>query len=113
MARGLWLLVLLVGLACGRGAGTSAAHKKDDAGVGDAAAIVLPHLSLGMPSAAAFDYRERAGQTAFVRARDAETRGDWAAVASACREALAADADHLDAAYLLAVALAKTNGTPA
>ena len=105
--------MLVVLAACGRGASTSAAHH-DDGGVRDAGAIAsLPSLVFGVADVATFAYRERGGQAAFVRARDGEAKGDWVAVAAACREALAADPDHLDAAYLLAVALAKTGAAPA
>jgi len=105
-------LLLVVMLACGRNAGTSAA-KHDDGGVADAAPVVLPALVLGMPDAAAYAYRKRAGEPSFERAREAEAAGDWQAVAAACRASLAADPNHLEAAYLLAVALAKTGAAPA
>src|SRR5690349_492725 len=107
--RRLWPLLVL--LACGRG--TQPVPHKQDGGVADAAPVALPRLVLGMPEAAAFAYRQRAGQAAFTRAREGEAQGDWHAVTAACREALASDPNHLDAAYLLAVALAKTGGTPA
>jgi hypothetical protein len=61
-----------------------------------------------MPDLASFAWRARGGQTAFRTARKAENRDDWAAVASACKDALAADPGHLEAAWLYAVALAKT-----
>ena len=84
--------------------------RRDDASTGgDAAAPDLPPLTLGMSAVDGFAYRKRAGQAAFKQARDAEARGDWAAVATSCEAALAADPAHLDAAYLLAVARAKTN----
>lgn len=84
--------------------------RRDDASSGgDAAAPNLPPLTLGMPAVDGFAYRQRPGHAAFKQARDAERRGDWAAVAASCEAALAADPDHLDAAYLLAVARAKTN----
>src|SRR5688572_9146422 len=104
----LWPLLVL--LACGRGA-QPVAHKQDGS-VADAAPVVLPRLVLGMPDAASFAYRQGAGQPAFARAREGEAKGDWHAVTAACREALGIDPNHLDAAYLLAVALAKTGGSP-
>ncbi len=55
----------------------------------------------------AFGWRKRGGQPAFRVARKAEDRDDWPRVVDACHEALAADPGHLDAAWLLAVALAK------
>jgi len=76
------------------------------------AASQVPPLALGAGSVAAFDYRKRAGHDAFRRAREAEAAGQWGDVVARCREALAADPLHLDAAYLLAVALAKTDGAP-
>jgi hypothetical protein len=69
-------------------------------------------MPLGMPDVAAFAYRTRAGHAAFKLARESEAQGDWSSVSARCREALAADSNHLDAAYLLAVALAKTGGGP-
>src|SRR5687768_4175178 len=97
-----WLGVLL---ACGRpGTSENTAHHRDDAGAfrGDAQATLAP-LSLGMPEAAGFAYRTRAGHAAFRLAREGEANGDWPTVVTRCREAVAADPQHLDAAYLLAV----------
>jgi hypothetical protein len=100
------------GLACGKGSGGQATPPppKDDAGSGSAAAlrparVDLAARPLGVADLAAYQYRTRGGQTAFKAARKAEARGDWAAVATACTEALAADPGHLDAAWLLAAAL--------
>jgi hypothetical protein len=62
-----------------------------------------------MPDAASFGWRKRAGHPAFRVARKAEVRADWPGVVAACRQALAADPGHLEAAYLLAVGLAKTD----
>ncbi|HEY5948834.1 MAG TPA: hypothetical protein VIV40_25260, partial [Kofleriaceae bacterium] len=104
------LLVYLA--ACGHpGSSENVVQRRDDASArpGDASAALSP-LQLGMPEVAAFAYRTRAGQAAFNLARGAEAAGDWTVVAARCREALAADPNHLDAAYLLAVALAKTGG---
>ena len=115
MIRGwivLWLTTMTPSPGCGRTSTTTAAHH-DDGGSSDAAGLVLPALSFGVTEVATFAYRERGGQVGFSRAREGEAKGDWPAVAAACREALVADPDHLDAAYLLAVALAKTGGTPA
>jgi hypothetical protein len=111
MRRLVPLLVLLA--ACGRPSSEKVAAKREDAGLlrGDAGEAELAPLPLGMPHLAAFAYRTRSGQGAFRLARDAEARGDWGKVLQHCRSALAADRDHLDAAYLLAVALAKTGGS--
>jgi hypothetical protein len=103
------LLVFLLG--CGRGGGTSenVAPTREDGSVRPAdGAVALPASALGMSGVDGFAYRTRAGQEPFRRARDSEAADDWAAVTARCKEALAADPDHLDAAYLLAVALAKT-----
>jgi hypothetical protein len=106
------LLPLLVcQIACGHPGSSENVARREDGGVhrGDAAVALAP-LQLGMPEVAAFAYRKRPGQTAFNLARAAEAVGEWTTVAAHCREALAADPNHLDAAYLLAVALAKTGG---
>lgn len=114
MRRPLPLVVLL--LACGRGSGASesAAPRYEDAAVppADARPLVLgPAPPPGMAELAGFAYRTRGGQAAFRRAREAEASGDWAAVVERCRVALDADRTHLDAMYLLAVALAKTGAS--
>ena len=105
--------VLLALGACGR-CGDHAPAPVALAGPRDAAAPAradavreLPPLALGLPSADAFAYRHRAGHPDYRDARAAERRGDWPAVAAACRKALAADPGHLEASYLLSVALAK------
>jgi hypothetical protein len=79
-----------------------------EAGPADAAIVVEVAASpLGAPDLAAFGWRKREGQPAFRVARGAEARGDWAAVVTSCRQALAVDPGHLEAAWLLAVGLAK------
>ncbi len=110
MKRRLPLLVFL--LACGKSAGTSekSVAREDGGTRRDDASVVLAPLQLGMPDVASFGYRARPGQAAFKLARESEAKGEWQAVAARCREALAADPTHLDAAYLLAVAVAKTGG---
>lgn len=105
------LPLLLAQIACGHpGSSEKVVARHEDGGVRGDATVTLATLELGMPQVAAFAYRKRAGQPAFSLARAAEAAGDWTAVAARCREALAADPYHLDAAYLLAVALAKTGG---
>lgn len=107
------LLAALATLAaCGRpNASENVAPKRDGGGapVADAGVALAP-LALGLPEVAIFDYRARAGHVAFRLARESEAKDDWTAVAAQCRAALAADPHHLDAAYLLAVAIAKTGG---
>jgi hypothetical protein len=105
------LLPLLVfSASCGRpGSSESVASTRRDAAAhAPDAAVVLAPLALGMPALSAFAYRTRAGHAPFQLARQSEAAGDWVTVAAQCRQALAVDPDHLDAAYLLAVALAKT-----
>ena len=68
---------------------------------------VAPAHALGLGDFAAWQWRKRAGMPAFRNARKFEARNDWAAVATACGEALAADPTNLEAAWLLAVAHGK------
>jgi hypothetical protein len=106
------LPLVLYQIACGHpGSSENVVVRREDGGVqrGDGSVALAP-LALGMPDVASFAYRKRAGQTAFNLAREAEAASDWTTVAARCREALAADPNHLDAAYLIAVALAKTGG---
>ena len=97
-------------VACGRhaalpaaGGGAAPITSRDAA-----TPIELPARALGMPDLASYAWRKRAGQPAFRTARKAEGREDWPGVVAACRQALAADPGHLEAAWLLAVALART-----
>src|SRR5262249_34314127 len=53
------------------------------------------------------DFRRGPGAAAYARALAAEKQGDWPALLAACREALAADPHHIDAAWLEAAALAR------
>ncbi len=71
-------------------------------------AVELPARPLGLDQLAAFGWHARSGQPAFRAAQAAEQAGNWPAVVRACTEALAADPKHLDAAWLLAIAYAKT-----
>ncbi len=84
---------------------------KQDAGrpPADATAVVaeLPARPFGATELAAFDWRKRGGQSAFLAARKAEDREDWPAAVIACKQALAADPTHLEAAWLLAAGNAK------
>jgi len=108
------VVALAVALAaCGQHATAPPERHRDAAPPRDAAAVVadLPERPLGLPDAAAFDWRHRGGQPAYRLARRAEARGAWDEVASACKDALAADPGHLDAAWLDAIALAKLGRT--
>ena len=77
----------------------------------DAAPPELPALQLGLPALEGFAWRKHAGHAAFRVARKAEDHDDWPRVIDACREALAADPGHLEAAWLLAVAFGKLGRT--
>ncbi|MGE0869555.1 MAG: hypothetical protein AB7P03_13400 [Kofleriaceae bacterium] len=105
------IAVLCLGLvACGQKAPPVPERKDGGTARNDdarPAAIELAAQPLGLPEPASFDWRKRDGHAAFRAARKAERRGDWEAVVEACREALAADPGHLDAAWLLAIAQAK------
>ncbi len=108
MARLRLAIVLCVAAACGKGSGSAQpppSPKDDAASQATPARVDLPSRPLGLAEVAAFQWRKRAGQPAFKQARIAESRGDWAGVTSACKEALTADPGHLDAAWLLAAAL--------
>lgn len=74
----------------------------------DAAVAGLAARPLGLADLDSWQWRTRPGHPAFRTARKAEGRGDWAGVAAACKQALAADPTNLEAAWLYAVALAKT-----
>src|ERR1043165_1734045 len=106
MMRKGFLIVAAVLSSCGNRPNPPAAEKKDAAPV-DAEAVELAARPLGMPDLAAYGWRKRAGQPAFRLARKAEDRGDWAEVVASCTQALAADPDHLEAAWLLAIGHAK------
>ncbi|HET7505295.1 MAG TPA: hypothetical protein VFK02_29955 [Kofleriaceae bacterium] len=85
-----------------------------DARIADAELATAADLEarpLGLPELAAYRWRKRAGQAAFRLARKAEDRDDWASVVETCRQVLAADPGHLDAAWLLAVGYAKLGQT--
>jgi hypothetical protein len=104
--------LLVTSAACGPPTPSENVGQKRDGGVTAAAdaGVALAPLALGLPEVATFDYRGRPGHAAFRLARQSEASGDWSSVAAQCRAALAADPNHLDAAYLLAVAIAKTGG---
>ena len=108
-------LALVIALAIVAGCGNKPpppSPEKKDAGPGDGtAALEVDGAPLGLPELAAFGWRKRGGQPAFRLARKAEVDGDWATVVTTCRQALAADPGHLEAAWLLAVGLAKLGKT--
>src|SRR5437868_4798103 len=97
-------LVVALVVSCG-GQGTASPPEKRDAAVtSEAKPVQIPARPLGLTGASAFGWRKGAGQPAFRDARRAEDKGNWAAVATACKKALAADPGHLEAAWLLAAA---------
>ncbi|MEO7730489.1 MAG: hypothetical protein ABIY55_05915, partial [Kofleriaceae bacterium] len=113
MAQARVVLILGAALAV---AAASGCHGPDtppplpraEAGPADAAVSHdLEPRPLGLPELAAYGWRKRGGQPAFRLARGSEQAGDWAAVATTCQQALAADPGHLEASWLLAVAFAK------
>ncbi len=77
------------------------------AGASEVAVVAPAPLALGASALDAFGYRRGPGRGAYDDAVKAEKRGDWAAVIAASQRALQADPDHLDAAWLLAAALAR------
>lgn len=100
-------LLACVLVACGRGETTP---KKDDAAVAvraDAAPVVVDTRPLGLPDLGAYGWRKRGGHPAFRVARAAEAKADWPTVVTTCKQALAADPGHLEAAWLLAAALGR------
>lgn len=110
-----WRFALVLALsgaaACGKGSGGSGPPppKRDDAGSAAAprTRIELPARPLGVASLDAYLYRTRGGHASYRAARTAESAGDWPSVVTRCRAALASDPTHLDAAWLLAAALAE------
>ncbi|MCX5746704.1 MAG: bacterial transcriptional activator domain-containing protein [Proteobacteria bacterium] len=106
------LAFVVVVVACG---GKPAAPRPDDAPVVpiDAAVVQIAQKPLGMADLGGFRWRARAGHAAFRAARVAENAEDWPAVVTACERALAADPTNLEAAWLVAVAHAKTGNSSA
>jgi hypothetical protein len=107
--KGITLLLVLG--ACGHGSPAAPPPPQKDAKAADAAVLEIPAQPLGLADLAGFAWRSRGGQPAFRSARKAENKDDWASVAASCKDALAADPTHLEAAWLYAVALAKTGKT--
>jgi len=60
-----------------------------------------------MPDLASYMWRKRGGHPAFRIARTAEAKNQWVDVVTTCKQALAADPGHLEAAWLLAAGLGK------
>jgi hypothetical protein len=105
------LALACAALACGACGGRSEGQPPPPPRPDDAPAAVaapeVPERPLGLPDHAAFQWRRRGGHPAYRIALEAMADGRWEAVATACRQARTADPGHLDAAWLLAVALGK------
>jgi hypothetical protein len=105
------LALACAALACGAcgGRGEPAAPPRPDDAAAPAidAPAEVPERPLGLPDHAAFQWRRRGGHPAYRIATTAMADGRWDAVVTACRQALTADPGHLEAAWLLAVGLAK------
>ncbi len=101
------IVCLAVLAACGNRASQPPA-RDDAAAPRDVAVVVdVPARPLGLADLESFGWRKRGGHPAFRIARAAEHREDWPTVVTTCRQALAADPGHLEAAWLLAAALGK------
>lgn len=98
--------IAALALGCGRTAPVPP-PPPSEAGPADAAVAEVVAQPLGLPTIADFGWRARGGQAAYRSARVSEEAGDWRAVEATCRQVLAADPGHLEAAWLLAVAYAK------
>lgn len=110
--RRAWLRPALVVAALGAAvacSGRSSGGRRDAAVTIDAAppALAIAVQPLGKASLDGFGWRTGAGAAAFTRALAAEQAGDLPGVERAAAEALAADAGHLEAAWLVAVARAR------
>ncbi|MCB9572109.1 MAG: hypothetical protein H6709_08460 [Kofleriaceae bacterium] len=94
--------------ACSGRSSPAAPAEVHDAAPAPVEPVVVPApRPLGMATLDAFGYRRGPGRAAYNVAVKAEKRGDWQGVVDACHDALAADPEHLDAAWLLAAALAR------
>ena len=100
------LLVCLSALACGKSGSTAPAVRDDAPAPAPVKQVVeLAERPLGLAAHADFGWRQRGGHAVYRTAREAEARGDWDTVVARCRDALARDPGHLEAAWLLAAAL--------
>ena len=99
------------GLCAACGAGDGGARAVEQRPVADARSpevvVDVAVRPLGKSSLDGFAWRRGPGRASFDRALAAEKRGDLPVIEAACREALAADPGHLEAAWMLAVVLAR------
>jgi hypothetical protein len=101
-------LVAISGLiaACGH---REATRHRDDAAAGSAVqTATIVDVPIGVDRIARFNFIYGDGAAAYAKALGAAKAKDWATVRADCEAALAKDAAHLDAEYLLGVALAQT-----
>ena len=98
-------LALVFLVACGGSKTAEPPPAPKDAGIPDTAVLDIPPRTLGMPDLASYMWRKRGGHPAFRIARIAEAKNQWADVVTTCKQALAADPGHLEAAWLLAAGL--------
>jgi hypothetical protein len=108
MLRGRPIVVIALMAACSGRSSSPSPEARNDAGSAVAAAplptVELPVLPLGAARLEDFAWQGGPGREPYVRALAAEKAQAWPAAIAACQEALAADPDHLDAAWLLAAA---------
>ena len=101
-------LAIACAIACGGGKSGQGSATKDDA----VAAPVLPAVApiamppLGVDRVTRFNFIYDAGAPAYEKAVLARKAKNWAQVKSECETALAKDPQHLDAHWLLGIALA-------
>ncbi len=98
-------LALVFLVACGGNKSAEPPPAPKDAAVPETRTLEIPPKTLGMPDLASYGWRKRGGHPAFRIARTAEAKNQWADVVTTCKQALAADPGHLEAAWLLAAGL--------
>lgn len=102
------VVVAISAIACGCHRDHAAPHPRD-AQVVTPAPLPAPLPPLGVDRITRFNYPYGDGGAAYAKAQAAYKAKprDWAAVRAGCEAAIAKDPDHLDAQYLLGVALAR------
>jgi hypothetical protein len=100
------LVLLVIAAACGGKRSSAGSAVKEDAATlpPPIAPIAMPPLGVDRPTRMNFIWD--AGAPAYEKASAARKKKDWAAVKAECDQALAKDPLHLDAHWLLGVALA-------
>src|SRR5258706_2913462 len=113
MTRMILLIALCSAAACGKKSDDASKHK-DDAALGPTVAPVAKPLS-GVDQIRRFNFIYGEGQTSHSKAAAAymtKPQHDWPAVRAHAEAALGRDSGHLDAHWLLGIALAQS-GEPA